>query len=361
MTGDGDGPGRQAHRPERPARRRSGRARRLLWWLALSVLVVLAFRELDVGRVVEVARGASPLWMIVAVGANGLILALWALQWRLLLPPDARIGVGRVFGVTAVMSTAANGGPLLSGQAVGVHLLATSGGVGYARAVSVAALDQLVEGVAKVTLLGLVVLVAPLPGDFRPALAGLTLGVAVLGAGLFAAARAHDAGDLPLPGAARAGVLGRAWDTLLRAAGHLDALRSPATFGGALLLAGAMKAAELGGIVAAQAALGVDVGLGGSLLVLAAVGLATMVSVSPANLGVYEAAAFGAYGLAGVDGSSALALVLLQHALFLLPAAGTGWLLMTLQGLPSGSEMFPGQQVNDGSATEPRGGFRKKP
>jgi uncharacterized membrane protein YbhN (UPF0104 family) len=101
---------------------------------------------------------------------------------------------------------------------------------------------------------------------------------------------------------------------------------------GGLALALAMKAAELGGIWAVQRGFGVDLGLGGSLLVLASVSLATMVSVAPANLGVYEASAFAAYRLAGVDPEMATALALAQHAVYLLPATGTGWLLLTLTG-----------------------------
>jgi uncharacterized membrane protein YbhN (UPF0104 family) len=87
-----------------------------------------------------------------------------------------------------------------------------------------------------------------------------------------------------------------------------------------------MKAAELGGILAVQQALGLDLPVGTALLVLASVSFATIVSVTPGNLGVFEAASFAAYRLTGVSPEHALTLSLLQHVCYLIPMLGVGYL-----------------------------------
>jgi hypothetical protein len=73
-------------------------------------------------------------------------------------------------------------------------------------------------------------------------------------------------------------------------------------------------------------------------LAMAASNLATMVGVSPANLGIYEAAAYGAWKLAGATPETALTLALAQHAAFLAAMLGGGWLLATLSAFTSRAE-----------------------
>ena len=129
--------------------------RRWIWiagWLLLFAFVVVAFRNVDWREAAALAQGASWRWLIVAVLANASILLLVAWQWVILLPGAGRVGFPSMLWITAVTSTVSNGGPFLAGHAAGVHLLATRGGVGYATAVSVKALDQLTEGIAKLLL-----------------------------------------------------------------------------------------------------------------------------------------------------------------------------------------------------------------
>jgi uncharacterized membrane protein YbhN (UPF0104 family) len=114
---------------------------------------------------------------------------------------------------------------------------------------------------------------------------------------------------------------------------HVRTARRPRTILVGVVLALGMKAAELLGILAVQRALGVEVELGVSLLVLASVAVATMLSVSPANLGIYEASAFAAYRLGGIPVETGAALALVQHAVFLVPATGIGWALLTWRGI----------------------------
>ena len=91
-----------------------------------------------------------------------------------------------------------------------------------------------------------------------------------------------------------------------------------------------MKAVEAIGIIAVQRSFGVEIPIAGTLLVLAAVLLATMIPLAPGNLGTYEAGVFFAYDYLGVPPETSLALALVQHACFMIPAVGVGYVLLVL-------------------------------
>lgn len=324
------------------------RAARLLRWVAgcaaATFLLWLAFRSVEWGAVGDAVRAAGKVSLVLAVALNLSILLLWTVQWKLFAGPVGRRGgdgprsaapsLGRVFEVVTVMSTVSNSVPFMAGQATGVHLLATRGDTGHVGALSVLALDQLAEGLAKVALLALLAFLAPLPPGLKEAALTVTAGVSVLAAGLVLVTwlRARDRLVVRPTGARGGSPSDRIRRFVLRFADGLHALRSPRTLVAGIGLALAMKVAEGGAIVAVQHALGVEVPFWATVLVLASVGLATMVAVAPGNLGVYEASAFAAYRLAGLDVETSAALALLQHALFLLPAAGTGWLVLAAGG-----------------------------
>ena len=94
----------------------------------------------------------------------------------------------------------------------------------------------------------------------------------------------------------------------------------------AVLLGIAQKIVEGLAIVAVALALGITLPAWAVLAAVLAVSLSTLVAVTPANLGSYEGSAFLVFRSAGLDADSAIALAVIQHAAYLLPLAGTGWL-----------------------------------
>ncbi len=86
-----------------------------------------------------------------------------------------------------------------------------------------------------------------------------------------------------------------------------------------------MKAMELAAIVAVQHAFGVSLSFAGTVLVLAAVILGTMIPITPGNLGTYEASAFVAYRYLGIAPEVALGLAVVQHLCFIVPSVGVGY------------------------------------
>src|SRR5207249_4181353 len=94
-----------------------------------------------------------------------------------------------------------------------------------------------------------------------------------------------------------------------------------------LLFALGTKMAEGAGLLAVQYAFGVNLSIGSTALVLAAVVLGSMVPVVPGNVGTYEAGAVLAYRHLGIDPGTATILAVAGHLCFLIPSVGVGYLV----------------------------------
>jgi uncharacterized protein (TIRG00374 family) len=307
------------------APRPTRRLRMLVGWGILVVLAVLTARSLDWGHVLEAVRTANVAWLVVAVIANTGIIVLWAGFWRDLLPRGEHVGYATMFRISAIASAVMNTVPFLAGHASSVVLLVKRGNVTQHGALSVLALDQLGEGLAKVIIFVAVAALTPIPTSMRAGILTASIVVAVLFVVLIVIAHSHRseparAGGVSL--VARATAFARRW------AHALDTLRSPRRSARALASVLAMKAAEAIGIIAVQRSFGVEIPFAGTLLVLAAILLATMIPVAPGNLGTYEAGVWVAYDYLGVPSATALALALVQHACFMAPSVGIGYALM---------------------------------
>lgn len=295
---------------------------RIAAWVAVTALVIAAARSLDWSRTLDTLRVATPAWIGLSLAGNAAILVLWAAFWRALLPRGESCPYPRMLSITAVASALMNTMPLLGGHASSIVLLVRRGGVSRPGALSVLALDQLGEGVAKMCIFVSVAMLVPLPEWMRTGIL-ITAGVvaALLVALLVMAHRQHAPVD-NTSHSVRAFVA--------RWAHGLDVLRSWRRAALALVCVLAMKAAEGLAIYALQRSFGVDLPVGGTLLVLAAVVLGTIVPVSPANVGTYEAGVFLAYRHLGLTPEQSAALALAQHVCFILPAVLPGYALLSL-------------------------------
>jgi hypothetical protein len=268
-------------------------------WAAATALLVFCTRNVDWTRAVDAIVAASPLWLGAGVLANSAILICWAVFWRTLLPrAEPRASYGRMFEIVSSASALMNTLPFGGGHASSVALLARRAQISVRGALSVLALDQLGEGLTKVAIFLLAAALAPLPGWMRAGVTTVSLGVAAWFIALLAASR---------------------W------AKELAILKSWRAAAGAWGCVIAMKAAELVAIAAVQHAFGVPLPWSGTLLVLGAVLLGTMLPLAPGNLGTYEASAFLAYRYLGVAPEQALTIAIVQHICFFAPAVGFGY------------------------------------
>lgn len=282
-----------------PARRRVALT---AGWLGATVLLVVCARSVAWPRAAELVATVKPVWIVAAVLCNTTILGLWSVFWRALRPDgETAVSFARMFEVASGASALMNTVPFGGGHASSVVLLARRGNTTHRGALSVMALDQLGEGLAKVAVFLLVGALVPLPSWMR---GGITTASTIVGAWLIVL------------------LVASRWTAELRLVHRPKAA-------GAMALVLGMKAAEACAIAAVQYALGVNVGLGGTILVLAAVILGSMIPVSPGNLGTYEASVFVAYRYLGVSPELAMSLAIVQHVAFLLPAVGIGYLYVS--------------------------------
>jgi hypothetical protein len=284
--------------------------RRLAWfgaWMLATLLLVACVRTIDWTRAVDVASTARPGWLGAAILFNGAILLCWAAFWRALLPAgESRVGYRRMLEIVATASSLMNTVPFGGGHASSIVLLMRRGGTTQRGALSVLALDQLGEGVTKVGLFLLVAMLLPLPVWMRAGVTTASIAVGAWLVALFVASR---------------------W------AGELGILKHPRRSIGALSCVFAMKGVEALAIVAVQHAFAVQISAGGTLLVLAALILGTMLPVAPGNLGTYEASVFVAYRYLGVSPEQAVTLAVVEHLCFLLPSVGVGYAFISAHTL----------------------------
>ena len=291
--------------PERIERllRFDHRGLRVATFAIVTIAIAIAVRRLDWTHALALLAGARPGWLAVAILCNVGILVFWAPFWRVLRPDgETPISFRRMFEVVSVASSLMNTVPLGGGHASSVLVLVRRGETTPRGALTVIALDQLGEGVAKVIVFLLVAVLLPLPAWMRAGIITASLAIGTLFVVVMLVSRMTS----------ELAVL-RTW-------------RRPAV---GLTCALLMKLAQAAAIVAVQHAFGVDITMGGTALVVAAIILGTMVPLSPGNLGTYEASAFLAYRFLGIAPEQALSLAIMEHVCFMLPAVGIGYLFVS--------------------------------
>ena len=300
-------------------------------WIALTVAVISAARTLPWHSAIDQARRVEPGWLFAAVLANVVLIPVWALEWRLLIPGAARVAYARLFEVVSVMAAVLNSVPFFAGEASGVAMLVGRVGLSRGAALSVLAMDQLLGGLVKIVVLATAAMLVPLPSWLRAGIFALLLGVAMMLAVFVPLAhRWSSIRDRLLAQPSR---LRHLLARLASWGEHLDGIRETHRVWRVSLVALTRKSVELLGILAVQLAFGLEPSLAAAMLILAALAIANLMPIAPANIGVYEAAVFAAYRYMGVSADTALGLAVVQHLCFLLPMLATGYLTLTLRQL----------------------------
>jgi len=300
-------------------------------WLLLTALIVATIGRVDWTLAIAAVAKAKPLPLILAVLLNAMILVFATAQWLLFLPEGVSVARSKMFKIMAIMSTVANSGPAGGGAAVGVHLLARQEGVGHSVGLSVLLLDQLVEGLVKVAIVLLAIVVVPIGLEYKAVSATILIGVPTLFFVLTVIA--HRRSALESISERTTGFLGWMLTKLNLVAANLEALRRPKKLSLTVVLGLLQKLVAALAITCILLAFGVVTPWWGILAVLVAVNLSTVVSVTPANLGVFEGAAFLVYTSLGISSDTAVALAIVQHAAYLIPLAGIGWIISSVRPL----------------------------
>jgi uncharacterized protein (TIRG00374 family) len=289
--------------------------------LATAALLVLLSRA-PWSQLLAALGAANPLWLGLAMLASASAFPLWIIQWRA-LAGGAAMTVPRMTEVVALSALANATLFKVAGLASAAVLLVGRAGLTAAAAVSVLTLDQLLAGLAKVLVLGLAVMLVPLPAAAVEAMLGFS--ALVLGLAAIVVLLARRRSTTPALAAPASPAITRVAAFLDRVSDSLAVLRSPGRTGLVLLLAIAKKTAEVMTAYAVQLACGIDASPAAAVLVVAAVGLVTVLPIVPGNLGVFTASVFATYRFLGVDPALALAAGLLLHAVEFLPTLAFGY------------------------------------
>ncbi len=297
----------------------------LIAWIFATYLLFLCFREIDLEQAWGNIKQIHPLWLFLGFAGHFLIFIFWARQWIIFLPEKASVTFKEMFEINTLMSTAMNTLPFPGGHAFGVFLLSKKQGVGKPAALSVMSLDQLTEGIAKLTVLLIVSWITPLPYLMKKGIIGLIVVIFLFMITLlYFSFRFHDykKKEVYYDRTFKEKVI----DFVSRWGNGLAGLRNAQTFFHGVILAYGMKLGEASAIWGVQKGFGLDLPIWSVLLVLAALNLATIIPLTPGNLGVYEATVFFVYQYLGVEPELSVAIALTQHLCFLLPLAGTGYI-----------------------------------
>ena len=295
----------------------------ILLWFFVAGLFYLCLQSIDLDRAwIEFSR-ADPFWLFLAVFFNACILGVWTSLWYLLLPGKFSVSFFRIFQANSFMSTSCNTIPFPGGHAAGVMALARRAKVGHSVALSVLALDQLMEGFAKIFVLTLVAIFVPLP---EPMGQGILVFVFVIA--FFASIMFYLAHKQPRVKEGTISFIDKIRKFVSRWSVHLEILRDVRIFSFGLLLALLMMFVQTLGIWAVQKSLGLDLPFWAPILVMGALNLVTVLPITPGNFGIYEGTAFLAYQFYGLSSELALSLAFLQHLCFLIPMVGSGYLVL---------------------------------
>ena len=301
------------------------RSWQVLAWAGATALLLYFASRVDRLQLQQAMAIVDWRWIVAAILANALILVSWAGLWWTASPNDERPKYGVMFEINAMSSALMNTMPFLGGHVAAVALLVKRAGMSRPAALSVMAIDQLGEGLAKVSIFLFVAVFAPIPEWMRVGVATVSVGVGALLVSMVALAHAHvymrPEAEKPLTLVTRMRVLAATW------AQRMETLRSVKQSLVALAYAIGTKVAEGLALLAVQQAFGVELSIGSTALVLAAVILGSILPVAPGNVGTYEAGAFLAYRHLGIEPATATILAIAGHVCFMIPSVGIGYLL----------------------------------
>lgn len=297
----------------------------LLAWAAATSCVFIFARKFDLHAIFLEIRRANVGWVLLSMLGFFLLLPILTEQWVRLAPKSAQVRWSTMWESVTISLAAMNVLPFGGGHALATGLLARRVGLGLERAVSLLAVEQLCESMVKAGLLLLVLVVTPVPPEWRAA--AWTVAGVLLASSVFFWMLAQRPASASPSGSWR-----------YRLTQHAAPLREPRVLLVALGLGLGTKLVDLIGIYAVQRSLGVTLPVSTLPFLLMAVSVATLISVSPGSLGVYEAAAFAAYRWLGVPTEQALALAIVQHFCYLVPMVGTGYAITLLRAVRSRQE-----------------------
>jgi uncharacterized protein (TIRG00374 family) len=304
------------------------RALRVLFYLAIVVLLLAFARSVDWRGAAAAVRGADPALLGLATLVNLVSLALKGVRWWVFLRPLGVSSLALVMRATFAGASLNNLVVAQGGEGARVLLVSRAGGVSSARVLAALAMERVLD---IVTYLGLLVGaiwlldVPPMVARWRMT-ATIALAIAVAMIALLGASGGRSTMDAQRSTviSIRRSPIARLRSYFTRFARGLSDVASPSRLVVAMLLSLGAWALQLATYHLTARAAHLPLSLTGSLVALLAVGVSFLVRATPGNVGVFQVAYALAVRAFGILEGPAVAVALLIQTLQVIPTVILG-------------------------------------
>jgi hypothetical protein len=310
---------------------RSSLLRGLLGVAISLVALALALRQVDLGRTVEVIRGAAPTWLAFMVACQVVDVSVRARRWQRLVAPIQAVRYRPMLGYLLIGYLANNVLPARLGELVRSHYLGDREGISRTTTLGTVVVERVVDTAVLVVVASLAIFVLHVRGVVANA---ILLGIGITGIlviGLAVAIAAHR-----LPGAAQVAGLVERWPQVRelgrRLQGGLAVAGRPTTVIEAVFLSLVAWGATIVAFAAAGQSIGVQLTTAQAALLASGVALSTAIPSGPGYLGTFELAGVEVGAAIGIGHDQAFALALIAHATVLLLTSVTGAIVLSRIG-----------------------------
>lgn len=306
------------------------RARRLglgLFGVAVSaVSIAVMATVIDIGATAQTLAQTDLRFVAATLLLLPAQIGLRTLRWQLLLPArddGTRAGVLRVLPVLLAGYLGNLVLPARLGELARAYLMARRERLSFSRVLGSVLLERVID-------LASIALLAMAAAAYLGAPGWMVRGMAIVAAIGAVVVLVLVASGIPRAVRAVVAVIGRRADPVRVALDQVRSFGEGAHGGGWRRLALAVVLSTVTWLFVAGVfwltarALGLQLGMAGSMLVAAVTTLGTAIPSAPANLGTFEAAAVLVLSVLGLDAAEALALAILVHATMTVPFAVTG-------------------------------------
>ena len=297
--------------------------RRSRWFLAFSLLLAagllfLAFRGVNWREILETIRGARVEYLVLGSIIGGLCFFVRGLRWRVMLSAEKKIAPLTVFWANMVGYLGNSFLPARAGEVIRSVMLGHRCSISKSYVLATALTERLLDAVVLV-IVGSVAFLSL--GALPYSLFSSARGVGIVGlialVGLIVVPRFEPLLGralrlLPFPTRLRPRALSMMHD-FVRGMRALHHVRRALSFGSLTVVIWLMDG--MGAMIGARA-LNLTLSLPQALILLAALGLSSMVPSTPGYVGVYQIVAVAVLPAFGFSRSEALAYIIVSQALY---------------------------------------------
>jgi len=287
------------------------------------LLLIIAFRDVDMEQVMKAARGIQPIWLLFAVLSVLLTLATKAYRWKWLFHPrQGGLGYWHLFRVLLVGMALNAALPARVGELARAYLVGELGRRSKGSALMTIVVEKTLEAIMLLISVALLLVVISLPSWLgRSELVAAALLVA-LSVALLLVARNRERVTKRLNGlsvAISSSLIKGLIKKIVVALEGVDSLSSWKVLAASLGLSGVIWAVAAFTNWLVLASMGVVAPWWSSLLLLVVLQVGAAIPTSPGRVGVFHYLGYLTLTTIGVEGGTALAYSAVLHLVVFLP------------------------------------------